>query len=206
MASSAEVSVRPGRWSSRCYALGALLAGILGTNACRADCVSDAAAYHRVNDSVVRAILWNESRMKGGAINRNTNGSIDVGIGQINSIHFPELRRRGITPEMLTEPCIGTYVAAWHYAKQVAELGNTWEAVGAYHSRTPLFQQSYANGVAATLAMWGIRANGPLPFPNSPKSSGEAQRLVKQRGGSPNATTTPRIVIERSTGIISLEE
>jgi hypothetical protein len=183
--------------------------------AAHADCVSDAAAFHSVNDGVLRAILWNESHMNAGAVNRNSNGSIDVGIGQMNSQHFDELRRLGVTPQMLMEPCVGTYVAAWHLSKQVKALGNTWQAVGSYHSRTPLLNQGYANGVAATMKKWGLLADSFWPFPGAPKSDAEAQRILY--GRPPQASTAPRpraggkgpsppITIEGTNSIIALTQ
>lgn len=129
-----------------------------------ADCVTDAATYHGVNDSILRAILWNESSMKAGAVNKNQNGTVDVGIAQINSIHFAALRQQGVDPDHLMNACVGSYVAAWHLKKQVLRLGNTWQAVGAYHSMTPYFNQTYANRVHATLQKWKLAPPGPRPF------------------------------------------
>lgn len=130
------------------------------------DCVTDASAFHGVNDMILRAILWNESGMKAHAINRNANGTVDVGIAQINSIHFGRLKQYGIHPEHLMHACVGTYVAAWHLRQQVELHGNTWKAVGAYHSLTPHFNQTYANRVHATLVKWKVLQPGPPPFAN----------------------------------------
>jgi len=144
-----------------------------------ADCVSDAAGYHAVNDKVLRAILWNESSMNASAVNRNQNGTVDVGIAQINSIHFGQLREHGVHPEHLMNACVGTYVAAWHLRKQTLAYGNTWLAVGAYHSMTPHYNQTYANRVHATLVKWKAIPQGPRPFPNvaaAPEGSATAAR------------------------------
>jgi len=107
-------------------------------------CVSGAAAHHSVNPWILRAILQVESGNKPDALNRNNNGSIDVGIAQINSMHFKELGRYGISPSDLMNECVSTYVAAWHLAKQYRAYGNTWFAIGAYHSATPCFNRRYA--------------------------------------------------------------
>lgn len=195
--------------------LALVLAASVFMPSAHADCVSDAAAFHAVNDGVLRAILWNESHMNAGAVNRNSNGSIDVGIGQMNSQHFDELRRLGVTPQMLMEPCIGTYVAAWHLAKQVKDLGNTWQAVGSYHSRTPLLNQGYANGVAATMKKWGLLSDSFWPFPSAPRSDAEAQRLLFGRTGPSGTGPRPRaaskggitpITIDGTNSIIALTQ
>lgn len=107
-------------------------------------CVNSAAAHHFVNPWILRAILQVESGNKPDALNRNNNGSIDVGIAQINSMHFKELAKHGISPADLMNECVSTYVAAWHLAKQYKAYGNTWFAVGAYHSATPCFNRRYA--------------------------------------------------------------
>jgi soluble lytic murein transglycosylase-like protein len=129
-----------------------------------ADCIDDAAAHHRVNALVLRAIGWQESRLDPRATHQNRNGSVDIGAFQINSIHLAALARHGVAPAALADACVSAYVGAWHYASQVAEFGNTWTAVGAYHSRQPAHAWAYANGVASQLMRWGALAPGPLPF------------------------------------------
>jgi soluble lytic murein transglycosylase-like protein len=106
-------------------------------------CIKPAAAYHQVNDDLLRAVLRVESGLKPGVVGRNQNGTIDVGIAQINSIHFRELAGYGIKPEHLQDACVGTYVGAWQLARVIKRYGNTWEGVARYHSATPAFNQRY---------------------------------------------------------------
>lgn len=106
-------------------------------------CIAAAAKFHKVNDKVLRAILRVESTYNALAVNHNANGTIDVGIGQVNSIHFKELSTYGIAPGNLLDPCVGTYVAAWHLRRQIKLHGNTWFAIGAYHSVTPYYNSRY---------------------------------------------------------------
>ena len=129
----------------------------------RADCIDDAAARHQVNAHVLRAIGWQESRLQPSAIGHNANGSIDLGAFQINSIHLGNLARLGIAREALADGCVSAEVAAWHYRRHVEALGNTWAAVGAYHSRTPARASWYANQVAAILVRWQVMAPGAVP-------------------------------------------
>lgn len=58
-------------------------------------CLLPAAEFHGVNVYVLRVILRVESGLNPTAVARNANGSKDVGIGQMNSIHFKELGRYG---------------------------------------------------------------------------------------------------------------
>ncbi len=107
-------------------------------------CVSPAAQYHSVNPWVLKAILKIESGFNAGAVNRNPNNTVDVGMAQMNSMHFPELRQYGIAPGHLLDGCIATYVAAWQLAKQMKLYGNTWFGIASYHSATPCFNSRYA--------------------------------------------------------------
>lgn len=106
-------------------------------------CLMPAAQRYGVNPQVLRAILQVESAMKPDVVQHNANGSIDVGMAQINSVHFPELLQWGITPQKLLDPCMATHVAAWHLKRGLLRHGNTWFGVAAYHSVTPAHNARY---------------------------------------------------------------
>jgi soluble lytic murein transglycosylase-like protein len=128
------------------------------------DCVTQAATYHSVSPWVLRAIIQVESSFNPNALNKNNNGTVDVGIAQINSMHFKELAKYGIAQRDLMNGCVSSYVAAWHLKKQINAYGNTWFAVGAYHSATPCFNQRYTGLVWNVLLKWGV-VNGPRAKP-----------------------------------------
>ena len=147
-------------------------------------CVVKAAERHSVNPWVLKAILKVESNFKPGAVTRNTNGTVDLGMAQINSIHLKELSRFGIAEGDLLNPCVSTYVAAWHLAKQHRRHGNTWFAVGAYHSATPCFNTRYVGLVWNTLIDWNVvqaqrAAIQPLSACRGPGKSPSSERLAK---------------------------
>lgn len=119
------------------------------SSAARADCLDDAANYYRLDPNLVRAIAWHESGMRPLAVNRNSNGSIDVGLMQINSTWFPTLARAGIAPEHLWNACVNAYVGAWILSSNIARLGPSWKAVGAYNATSPDKQLRYANQIYA---------------------------------------------------------
>ena len=144
-----------------------MLACVLGiaSATAHADCIDEAAARHQVNALVLRAIGWQESRLQPTALARNANGSIDVGAFQINSVHLSELARYGIDRTALADGCVSADVAAWHYRRQVDRHGDSWQAVGAYHSQTAARAAWYANQIAAILMRWNALPAGALPFP-----------------------------------------
>jgi soluble lytic murein transglycosylase-like protein len=52
------------------------------------DCVTQGAVFHGVNPWVVRAIIKVESNFNAKAVNKNKNGTSDIGLAQINSMHM----------------------------------------------------------------------------------------------------------------------
>jgi lysozyme-related protein Hpa2 len=134
-----------------CSALVAV-AGMLPIAAAAAtDCFLAAAAYQHVDPLLLRAIAWQESHANVTAVHRNRNGSVDYGIMQINSIHLPTLSRYGIDRNLLMDPCVNVYIAAWILHGMILRYGNTWEAVGAYHSQTLAERDRYAHAIAALI-------------------------------------------------------
>ncbi len=113
------------------------------------DCFIDAAAYQHVSPVVLRAIAWQESHARADALHRNSNGTVDYGIMQINSIHLPALSRYGLSARDLMKPCSSVYIAAWYLHSMMNKYGNTWQAVGAYHSQSPAERDRYAHAIAA---------------------------------------------------------
>ncbi|EKS67917.1 MULTISPECIES: lytic transglycosylase domain-containing protein [Caballeronia] len=141
-----------------CAALAAcaLLAASLAPRAAHADdCFEQAGAYQGVNPLVLRAVAWRESKGDAAALNRNANGSIDIGQLQINSIHFPDLARQGIPHRALADPCVNVFVAAWLLKQKMVKHGNTWRAIGAYHSESPKHRDAYARSIQQILVNWG---------------------------------------------------
>lgn len=163
-----------------------------------ADCFDDAAAYQHVNPLILRAIAWQESRNRANATHVNANGSVDYGLMQINSIHLSPLARFGIGREALMSPCKSVHVAAWLLRRQVDKYGNTWAAVGAYHSATPSLRDGYARQISGILRRWkmlpddrsGVRVSrqpsappidAAIPEPQQPATASRRQNDPPRR-------------------------
>ena len=119
-----------------------------------ADCFDDAALRYQVNPWVLRGIAYVESGFNPKAQNRNKNGTYDLGMMQTNTIHLKRLSRYGISRDHLFNACNSIYVAAWMVREKMNLHGNTWKAIGAYHSETPLYRDRYAAKVRGTIAHW----------------------------------------------------
>ena len=125
-------------------------------------CIWAAADYHGVNPYLLRAILVVESQLNPKAININNNGTRDIGVAQINSIHLPVLQSHGIKENHLMDGCVNTYVGAWLLRKQISRYGLTWFGIAAYHSVTPdknfryqvlVYNEMVRSGVIDNVAM-----------------------------------------------------
>ena len=123
-----------------------------------ANCYEKAGAHYAVNPWLLKAIASVESNENPQAKNINRQFrqlNEDIGMMQINSIWLPQLAKFGISRESLFEECLNIHIGAWILAQQIQTYGNTWTAVGAYHSRTPERNRWYAQKVAARLKGWG---------------------------------------------------
>ena len=106
-------------------------------------CIAGAAQFHRVDPQLLKAILMVESRLNPSAINHNTNGTRDIGVAQVNTVHLPALEKHGIGEHELKNGCVNTYVGAWLLSKQIARHGMNWFGIAAYHSTTPAKNARY---------------------------------------------------------------
>jgi len=107
------------------------------------ECINQAAQRYRVDARLIHAIIQVESSGNPSALNRNTNGSEDIGLMQINSSWLPVLGRHGIKRHHLYDLCTNVHVGAWVLAGNIARYGPTWRAVGAYNARSPLKRRHY---------------------------------------------------------------
>ncbi len=81
-------------------------------NAFAESCWQSAANRYGIHETILRAIALTESAMDSQAINRNTNGSVDISLMQINSWWFPSLAEIGIQSGDLWNPCTNIHVGA----------------------------------------------------------------------------------------------
>lgn len=132
-----------------------MLLGSSGLAHAADDCFMKAAVYQGVNPSILRAIAWYESKGDASVVNRNANGSVDVGQLQINSIHFGDLAKQGVPHTALTDACVNVFVASWLLKQKMVKYGNTWRAIGAYHSESPKLRDAYARNIQKILVDWG---------------------------------------------------
>ncbi|KRP46969.1 Transglycosylase SLT domain-containing protein [Pseudomonas libanensis] len=117
------------------WSRGLLLGLLMGSNQALAYCWDEMARRYDLEPELLQAIAAVESGYRSQAMNyTNRNGTRDIGLMQINSIHLPRLLKQGITEErLLNEPCLSVEVGASILAEFIQRFGYNWTAVGAYN-------------------------------------------------------------------------
>lgn len=115
------------------------------------DCVLDAARVSGMPVAALFAILATEGGKTGEALS-NKNGTWDLGPFQVNTVHLKDLAAMGISPDaVLRDGRVNAHAAAWLLRKEYRRTGNLWQAIGAYHSRTPHRRDAYIRRVKSNL-------------------------------------------------------
>ena len=98
----------------KAWGKGLVLGVWMGSSQAWAFCWEEAASRHDLEPELLQAIASVESGYRAQAMNyTNRNGTRDIGLMQINSIHLPRLLKQGITEErLLSEPCLSVEVGA----------------------------------------------------------------------------------------------
>ncbi|PHN18490.1 transglycosylase SLT domain-containing protein [Pseudomonas sp. ICMP 460] len=115
---------------------GLLLCVMMGSHQAWASCWNEVASRYDIEPELLQAIAAVESGYRTEAMNHsNTDGSRDIGLMQINSMHLPRLLKLGITEDrLLSEPCLSVEVAASILAEFIQRFGYNWTAVGSYNA------------------------------------------------------------------------
>jgi hypothetical protein len=104
-----------------------LLPGLAG-----AFCFEEAGSVYGVNPHLLQSIARVESDLNPAAINRNRNGSVDLGLMQINSFWLKSLG--ATSQELIDKPCYNVMVGAWILSDCLNRHGKTWKAIGCYNA------------------------------------------------------------------------
>lgn len=95
-----------------------------------------AAKHYQLNPKLLYAVAKTESGLKVNAINKaNKNGSTDIGIMQINTIHLPFLKKHNIEREDLFDPRVNIFIGAWVLKNCVNKHGMNYKALNCYNGR-----------------------------------------------------------------------
>ena len=118
-------------------------------------CVNLAALKHGYDPTLQLAILDVEGGRKGAVSYNKSNGSFDLGPGQINTIQFEERWFKREYPnvtwqELAQNTCLNLEVSGRILKARIDELKpnkSIWNAVGNYHSKTYKYKLIYLQKV-----------------------------------------------------------
>jgi hypothetical protein len=105
-------------------------------------CFEEAGAEYGINPQILRAIAKVESNFNPIAINKNSNGTYDVGLMQINSSWAATIGKERW--KKLGDACYNTKTGAWILSMCMNKYGYNWKAIGCYNSQTPGKRDRYA--------------------------------------------------------------
>lgn len=98
-----------------------------------ATCWEAASQSNGIPVDVLKAVAKTESNFNPKAVNKNSNGTYDIGMMQINSGWLPKLEAYGVTELSLYDACTNLKVGAWILSNNAKKLGWNWNAIGAYN-------------------------------------------------------------------------
>ena len=123
-------------------------------------CIEASAAAYQLPPAVI-VILLNVEGGSLGAVSQNTNGTVDIGPMQINTIWVPQVARHwNATPTdtyaaLRDQFCANVEAGSWILRQALDEAhGDFWTGVSIYHSHDPGYQADYLRKVLrATLRL-----------------------------------------------------
>ena len=81
------------------------------------------------------AIAQTESGFDPWATNKNTNGTFDIGLMQINTVHLPKLRSIGLKAQDLYRPDVNIAFSAYILSTCFDKHGFNWRGLNCYNGR-----------------------------------------------------------------------
>ncbi len=120
-------------------------------------CYEEAGKAYGINPSLLESIAEIESSSNPRAINRNQNGSTDMGLMQVNSSWIASL---GLdSGRLLSDPCYNVMTGARILKYCIDKHGYTWEAVGCYNAVSRHKRVDYSWKVYNKLKAEGLSQN-----------------------------------------------
>jgi hypothetical protein len=105
-------------------------------------CFEDAGNTYGVSPTLLESIARVESNLNPKAMNKNTNGTSDIGLMQINSTW---LKSMGLNMnDLLNDACLNTMTGARILRQCIDRHGYGWEAVGCYNAMSRDKKVNYA--------------------------------------------------------------
>jgi soluble lytic murein transglycosylase-like protein len=121
-------------------------------------CFEDAGNTYGISPTLLESIARVESNLNPKAINKNTNGTSDIGLMQINSTWLKSMSVNAMTGAWILRQCIDRH-------------GYGWEAVGCYNAMSRDKKVNYAWKVFRQLKDERNKSTGNILQTNKPTAS-----------------------------------
>lgn len=110
----------------------------------------EAGKHYNIPPLLLKKIATIESGINPKALNRNANGTLDYGLMQINSAHLRRLSKWGINEQNILDPKVNIFVGSWLLSEHIKAHGFNLQAVGRYHSATPVYKEKWLRRLTAS--------------------------------------------------------
>lgn len=140
-------------------------------------CFSEAGEAYGISPQLLKGIAKVESSLNPRAINKNLNGSVDMGLMQINSSWISRLN---LEPDrLLSDSCYNVMTGSKILRLCMDKYGYTWEAVGCYNAMSRHKRVDYSWKVFEMLKAEQKNASKGL----ASDSSSHAFKALKKESG-----------------------
>ena len=140
-------------------------------------CLTEAAAAHRLPPAML-VVLLNVEGGRLGCVSRNTNGTVDIGPMQVNTVWVPRIAAHWSTAPaaayaaLRDNLCANLEGGAWILRQAMDEArGDFWGGVGIYHSHNPRYSERYLRQVLKATLLLQAQAQAHArqpPVPTAP--------------------------------------
>jgi len=142
-------------------------------------CFEEAGKKYNISPTLLKSIARVESGLNPKAVNRNPNGSTDMGLMQINSAWLKTLN---VTrDDLMNNACLNTMTGAWVLRQCIDRHGYTWEAVGCYNAYSADKRVNYAWKVFHKLKGTSYRSD---------ECDGQQREIKKAQTGKKNSRSS----------------
>jgi soluble lytic murein transglycosylase-like protein len=159
-------------------------------------CFEDAGNTYRISPTLLEGIARVESNLNPKAINKNRNGTSDIGLMQINSAWLKSMSVN--VNDLLNDACLNTMTGAWILRQCIDRHGYGWEAVGCYNAMSRDKRVNYAWKVFQQLKNEENKSTGNLL-----RATGNVK--VKPKDNQPTQKPTASSLVFRVRDITEIE-
>jgi soluble lytic murein transglycosylase-like protein len=161
-------------------------------------CFEDAGNTYGINPTLLESIARVESNLNPKAINRNTNGTSDIGLMQINSAWLKSISVNA--NDLLNDACLNAMTGAWILRQCVDRHGYGWEAVGCYNAMSRNKKVDYAWKIFHQLKNERNKSTGNIFEANNDLKEKRMNNLLAQKSTTPSLVFRVRDVTETERG------